>query len=225
MKKPVVGIIDYTMCNIFSVANACRSVGFETQMVSSLPDFENVDALILPGVGAFNSAMDKIRERGFDKAILKCVERKVPLLGVCLGFQMLFDSSEEHGVNKGLGLLPGQVKEISNENGRKVPHIAWEKCKIRMPHSRVFTGLSDQEYMYFVHAYYVETVGAEHELTTTNYQGLDFCSAIEKDLIFGFQFHPEKSGSEGLKIYANFKNIVNEVNRPKTESYSAQQNG
>lgn len=208
MKKKTV-IIDYGLGNLYSIEQACNHVGYEPIISSNIEEIINADALILPGVGAFRVAMDHLRERELIQIINDFAISGKPLMGVCLGMQLLFEESEEFGLNKGLGLIPGVIKKIPEnfkEQKLKIPHIGW---------NRLFKGnidwegtplneISEDEFMYFVHSYYAEPLDESTILTYTYYQDFKYCSSVQKNNIFGFQFHPEKSGEEGLTIYKNF---------------------
>ena len=205
MKKII--IIDYKLGNLFSVKQACNSIGLNTKISSIREDILNADGLILPGVGAFNEAMYNLGSMGIIDAIKQRVKvDKIPLFGICLGMQLLFSESEEFKSSLGLNLIQGSIKRIpKNYKGIKmtVPHIAWNiihKENIDWKYSP-FSNLSNQQYMYFIHSYYAKPNKDSYILSTTKYNDFTFCSAIIKNNIFATQFHPEKSGKKGLNIY------------------------
>lgn len=204
-----VAIIDYGLCNLFSVVNACRHVGLEPVITSEYNEIMGCDSAILPGVGAFGEAISQIRQKGLDQTIYDFVESKKPFMGVCLGLHLLFDKSEEFGDFKGLGIIPGTVKKIPSKYG-KIPQIGWNKIEISK-HSlshQIANALVENEFMYFIHSYYVEPENSQDILTYSNYGGFKYCSSICRDNVSAFQFHPEKSGEEGIRIYKQFKKSI-----------------
>lgn len=209
MKKKIV-ILDYEMGNLFSVKNAFLSFGAETIISSNKAVIAAADAVILPGVGAFGQAMDNLRRLDLVDIFSDFCKSGKPVLGICLGLQLLFDESEEFGNSKGLGLVPGTVKKFDQGSGRslKVPHIGWNEI-LRL--DRTDTDMLQEmnnDAMYFVHSYYVNPKSADAVLTTTNYNGFIFCSSIQINNIFACQFHPEKSGKKGLNIFKNWYDKV-----------------
>lgn len=204
-------IIDYQLGNLFSVKHACIKVGLNPKITSNKKDVLEADTLILPGVGAFGDAMENLKKLDLISPLKDKVKMGTPLFGICLGLQLLFEESEEHGINKGLGLISGTVKKIPNtiENRRiKVPNIGWNRIYNQNKeewNNSTLNSVEEGSFMYFVHSYYVKPENANDILTFTKYEGLEYCSSIKKDNISAFQFHPEKSGNEGLKIYNNIK--------------------
>jgi len=213
LKKKVI-IIDYQLGNLFSVKQACDTVGMNAKISTSREDILNADALILPGVGAFNEAMINLEKLDFISAIKLKVSKGIPLFGICLGLQLLFTESDEFGEGKGLDLISGLIKkfpEEHNENKIKVPHIAWNKiysCNLDWRDIPLFE-FNNNEYMYFIHSFYVKPTSNLCVLTNTNYEGVEFCSSILENNIFATQFHPEKSGEKGISIYRNWATINN----------------
>ncbi|MCD4781609.1 MAG: imidazole glycerol phosphate synthase subunit HisH [Candidatus Omnitrophica bacterium] len=206
-------VVDYHMGNLFSVRQACEQVGFESVISSKKEDVDHADAIILPGVGAFGVAMEHLKKNDLVDVLKRNIEQKKPFLGVCLGFQLLMDRSTEFGEYEGLGVFRGSVKKFP-ARVRKIPHVGWNTLRVNEGNascSRVFKDIGYDEYYYFVHSYYVDT--REDVLTTTDYEGFSFCSAIAKDHIWGLQFHPEKSARQGLKLYENFFQYVKGINR------------
>lgn len=196
----MITVIDYGAGNLRSVANAVRFLG-ETPVIESDADkIAAADKLILPGVGAFGECMKLLGARGADEAIKSAVARGTPLLGICLGLQLLFDSSDEFGFNKGLGLIRGKVTKIKS-GGLNLPHIAWTSIE-PSSESRLMRGIKS-DYFYFVHSYCAHAEDKRDEAATAEY-GETFTAAVEKDNIFATQFHPEKSGESGLRLLRNF---------------------
>ena len=208
--KNKVAIIDYGLCNLFSVVHACKYVGLEPIVTSDREEILNADAVILPGVGAFGEAISQIREKELDVVIKKYVSTGKPFLGVCLGLHLLFDESEEFGVHKGLGIIPGKVKKIPVECG-KVPQIGWNTISANKENKNNFLAseINEDEFMYFIHSFYVEPENEADILTYTTYGDMKYCSSVSKDNVMACQFHPEKSGEAGIQIYRNFKNMIN----------------
>lgn len=212
LKKVV--IIDYQLGNLFSVKQACDTVGINAEISSNREDILNADALILPGVGAFIEAMNNLKKFSLDTAIQNKVNGGTPIFGICLGQQLLFTESEEFGAGKGLDLISGIIKrfpETFEERKVKVPHIAWNTIfKLNQEwDNTALKDLSNNDFMYFIHSYYVKPSDDACILTQTNYDGIKFCSSILKNNIFATQFHPEKSADKGISIYKNWALINN----------------
>jgi glutamine amidotransferase len=212
-KKKVL-IIDYQLGNLFSVKQACDTVGMNAQISSRKEDIIAADALILPGVGAFNEAMTNLSRLGLDVIIKQKVKNGTPIFGICLGQQLLFTESEEFGAGMGLNLIPGVIKrfpEILENRKIKVPHIAWNtiyKSSITWD-STALKDLVNDDFMYFIHSYYVHPEDKSCILTLTDYDSIEFCSSILDKNIFATQFHPEKSADKGISIYRNWAKIHN----------------
>lgn len=201
-------IIDYDAGNIKSVEKALIALGEEVVITRDKDVILSADRVILPGVGAFGDAMAKIRAYGLEEIIREVVERRTPFLGICLGLQLLFERSDESDGVKGLGLLKGKILRIPDAPGLKIPHIGWNSLKY--PHQgRLFKGLPEDAYVYFVHSFYLK---AEEEsiVTATTEYGTLIHASVEKDNIFACQFHPEKSSDVGLTILKNFVGICRE---------------
>lgn len=211
MPKLTVSIIDYQISNLFSVKHACEFIGLEVNITSNPQDIVNSDAIILPGVGAFGDAMKNLKKLNLIDPILKHIEQKKPFMGICLGLQLLFESSEEFGIHKGLGIIKGKVNKFPDKNKAKqtvkIPHMGWNRISFQKEHPYL-KGIKNNEFMYFVHSYIVLPDDKKVILTKTDYDGLEFTSAVSQNNVFAVQFHPEKSGPEGLKIYRNFAKIL-----------------
>lgn len=208
----MIAIIDYKAGNLFSVKNAFDKLGVDTVITSDVDVIKNAEKLLLPGVGAFENAMNNLKKMNLDSFIIDEVKNGKPILGICLGMQMFFNSSEEFGHHEGLSILEGKIIQFdftnvvatNREPSPKIPHMGWNSLT-NCSGSKLFDGLENQ-FVYFVHSYHLVTDNKEYKQIMTNY-GYDFCSAIEYKNIFATQFHPEKSGDVGLKILERFANI------------------
>jgi glutamine amidotransferase len=198
-----IAILDYGMGNLRSVEKALEHVGARATIGSDPGMVREADGLVLPGVGAFPKAMQRIRELGLDELIAERREAGVPILGICLGLQLLFERSTELGGAEGLGLLPGEVAELEAD-GLKVPHIGWSPVRWERD-SRLAEGIESETPFYFVHSFAPRPAAAEM-LGTAAY-GARFACAVERDDVFGVQFHPEKSSAAGLRLLSNFAGI------------------
>lgn len=199
-------IIDYEMGNLRSVQKAIEKVGGRATISSDPKVIAKASKLILPGVGAFGKAMQNLQKMNLIDVIKSKVKEKTPLLGICLGYQILFEKGFEKGEHQGLGLISGQIELLKTMKDLKVPHMDWNQIKVQNKNSKLFKNISAQDYFYFVHSYYSANVSKELNAATVNY-GSEFVCAIEKDNLFGVQFHPEKSSEAGLKIIKNFIEI------------------
>ena len=200
----MIAIVDYNMGNLASVQNAFAKLGKETVVESDPSKFMDYDKLVLPGVGAFGDAMEHLRERDMIKPLKEYAKSGKYMLGICLGMQLLFDSSEEFGNHDGLGLISGEVKafDISKfEEKLKVPHMGWNR--MFTTNHPLFDNLDEEHYLYFVHTYHVLCKNEEDIIGRTNY-GYEFTSAVAHNNVMGIQPHPEKSHKNGLKILDNF---------------------
>ena len=195
----MIGIIDYGGGNLRSVKKAFDFLGAQSELLVSPVDFKNIECLVLPGVGSFGYAMKRIREKGLYEPIKGWLQSNRPFLGICLGLQLLFESSEESPGINGLGVFKGTCKRF---NARKVPQIGWNDILIKKHHS-ILEGFSSGEYFYFVHGYYVVPDDNSIVLAQTEYD-INYTSIAEKGNILGIQFHPEKSGEAGLKLLKNW---------------------
>lgn len=195
-----VGIIDYGVGNLRSVEKAFAAVGCEAVVSADEKILQRVERLVLPGVGAFGACMKALTERGFDRLVTERVAQGTPLLGVCVGMQMLFEESEEFGMTRGLGLLPGRVSRFPDE--LVVPQVGWNQIRQRLAHP-LFEGIADETFFFFVHSYYCEPADSRVVLGETDY-GVAYASVVAHENISGVQFHPEKSQAAGLRLLANF---------------------
>ena len=201
----MIAIIDYGVGNLFSVEKAFAALGAEAKITNNPAEIKAAEKLVLPGVGAFGDCMKNLEDSGLIPLLKEEVVAGKPLLGICVGLQILFGGSEESPAAKGLGLIPGQVKRIQAE-GLKVPHMGWNRLHIAEPRQAqdLFAGLEqDKEYVYFVHSYYAVPADKNVITATTNYGG-EVTAAVQCGNIFAAQFHPEKSGDVGLRIIDNF---------------------
>jgi glutamine amidotransferase len=194
-------IIDYGMGNLRSVEKALEAVGGRPVISGDPEAVRRAQRLILPGVGAFGDAMRNLRQNGLDQAILQAVRAGKPLLGLCLGLQLLFTQSEEFGTHEGLNLIPGRVRKL-DEPGLHVPHVGWNQIEGAQPND-LLKDVPEGSYFYFVHSFYVEPERPEDALRWTRY-GRRFCSIACRDKVWGAQFHPEKSQDVGKRLLSNF---------------------
>ena len=197
-----IAIIDYGMGNLRSVQKGLERVGCKDQVTREPQQIVSARGVVLPGVGAFSACMENLRRFGLVEAIREVVLQRKPFLGICLGFQLLFTESEEFGPQKGLDLFPGKVVGFHPQNGLKVPHMGWNRI-VKKKESPFLQGITDGDYLYFVHSYYVTPADVSVVATTTTY-GTSFVSSIATDHLFACQFHPEKSQKIGLRILDNF---------------------
>ena len=198
----MIAVIDYDAGNLKSVEKALIFLGETPVITRDREELLAADKVILPGVGAFGDAMDRLHQYRLVDVIKEIVKKGIPFLGICLGLQLMFESSEESPGVEGLGLLPGKILKIPETPGMKVPHMGWNSLKID-PNSRLFKGIPDGSYVYFVHSYYLKA-GSEDIVAATTEYGTHIHAAVEKGNLYACQFHPEKSSQTGLKILENF---------------------
>lgn len=200
----MIAIVDYGMGNIRSAQRGFEHVGAEVRVIQSPKEIGEARAIVVPGDGAFGKAMENLRAAGWMDPLHEWVARGAPLLGICVGMQLLFESSEEMGQHEGLGILRGTVKRF--ENGLKIPQMGWNQICISQP-NLFLRDVPDGGYVYFVHSYYCAPRDEAAILATTNY-GIDFASIVARENVWGVQFHPEKSQKVGLKMLENFAAFV-----------------
>lgn len=201
----MIAILDYDAGNIRSVEKAFQYLGEETVLSRDRNEILSADKVVLPGVGAFGDAMNKLKDYNLVNTIYDVVDKKIPFLGICLGLQLLFESSDETPGVSGLGILPGNILKIPDKPGYKIPHIGWNSLELTN-NGRLFDGVAENAYVYFVHSYYLKARDEEMVKASTEYV-THIHASVEKDNVFACQFHPEKSGDVGLKILSNFAKL------------------
>ena len=204
-----IAVIDYKMSNMFSIKNVLDDLSFDAEITSDIGKILSADGAILPGVGSFPEAMEHLQDLGLDRAIWDFIASGKPFMGICLGLQLLFSKSEEFGHTKGLGIFEGVVENFSrHENIKIVPHVGWNRIKksdsCDNAESTPLGTIDNGEYFYFVHSYYVRPLNESDICTTTEYAGYVFCSSVSRDNVFACQFHPEKSGDNGIRILKEY---------------------
>ncbi len=224
MPEPRVAIVDYGLGNLFSVQRACESVGLHSAITPDKYDTLTADAVILPGVGAFGDAMQSLRELDLVSALRQVAVSGKPLVGICLGMQLLMSESFEFGRHEGLGLIPGSVVPLGEprENGRrlKVPQVGWNRVRPAAGWEKtLLEGVAADEFMYFVHSFIVRPADASVAVATTRYGDVEFCAALRARNIFGCQFHPERSGAQGLRMYRNLAAMLHPQTINRERSY------
>ena len=199
----MIRIIDYGVGNLFSLRSSLREIGIDADYTGNPAEIRKADKLILPGVGAFRDAREALRSTGLDRVVQEEAGKGKPLMGICLGMQMLFDRSYEYGEYEGLGLIPGEIVPMEGRIPKDlpIPHIGWNELMLKQP-SPLMKNTANGDYVYFVHSYYAETP-AEYVIATTDY-GVEMTAAVQKDNVSGCQFHPEKSSEVGLSILKAF---------------------
>lgn len=199
----MIAIVDYGVGNVFSIEQSFRAIGAEVIVSADPKVLRCADQLLLPGVGAFGDAAKKLRDSGAAEVVIEQAKQGKPLLGICLGMQLLFDEGYEYGCHKGLGLIPGQVRPIAEviPEGLKIPHMGWNALNFTRE-SRLFSNIRNGDFVYFVHSYY--GANCEEATVATAEYGVPLTAAVEKGNVFGCQFHPEKSGTVGLEILKAF---------------------
>lgn len=199
----MIRIIDYGVGNLFSLRSSLRAIGIDADYTGNPAEIRKADKLILPGVGAFRDAREALRSTGLDRVVQEEAGKGKPLMGICLGMQMLFDRSYEYGEYEGLGLIPGEIVPMEGQIPKDlpIPHIGWNELMLKQP-SPLMKNTANGDYVYFVHSYYAETP-TEYVIATTDY-GVEMTAAVQKDNVYGCQFHPEKSSEVGLSILKVF---------------------
>ncbi len=200
----MIAIIDYGIGNLFSLKSSLLAIGAEAFVSRDPAEIEKAEKIILPGVGAFGDAAKKLSDCGMDTVLLREAEKGKPILGICLGMQLLFEKSFEYGEHRGLGLLKGEIRPIGERipKGLKIPHIGWNALDFTEKPSKLFRFIANGDHVYFVHSFAAER--CEDSVIATAEYGVPLAAAVEKDNIFGCQFHPEKSGDVGLSILRGF---------------------
>lgn len=206
-----IAIVDYGLGNLYSVRRACEHAGLDALVSGAAEDLEGADAIVLPGVGAFADAMAALAERGLVNPLRRLAADGKPVFGICLGLQLLMAESQEFGTHEGLGLIDGLVERLPAGDGRKVPQVGWNA--IGRPPSTDWAGspldgLADGTFVYFVHSYYVRPCDRAVVFSETRFGPLVFCSSVRQGNVFGCQFHPERSASQGLAIYRNMARLL-----------------
>jgi imidazole glycerol-phosphate synthase subunit HisH len=204
----MIAIADYGIGNLGSVTKAFRHAGAEVQLTGDPDVLRRADALVLPGDGAFAATQAEIERRGLVPVLREAVEKGKPLLGICIGMQLLFEESEEHGRHRGLGFLPGRVRRF--EGDLPVPHMGWNRLRARRAHP-ILEGLADGSHVYFVHSYYCDA--PEDVVIASSDYGRDFAAIVGQGSVLGVQFHPEKSQDVGLRMVASFVTMVDAARR------------
>lgn len=202
-----IAVIDYDMGNLHSACKGLEKAGANPHITDSPLAITEADAVVLPGVGAFDPAMINLRERNLEQPIKDAIASGKPFLGICVGFQMLFDSSEE-GTEPGLGIISGQVKHFRSEPGITIPHMGWNQLDLKQPHHPLWQNIERNGYVYFVHSYYGELTHSSVCAATVTHGTQTVTAAIAKDNVMGLQFHPEKSSDNGLQILSNFVSLI-----------------
>ena len=199
----MIRIIDYGVGNLFSLRSSLRAIGIDVDYTGNPAEIRKADKLILPGVGAFRDAREALRSTGLDRVVQEEAGKGKPLMGICLGMQMLFNRSYEYGEYEGLGLIPGEIVPMDGRIPKDlpIPHIGWNELMLKQP-SPLMKNTANGDYVYFVHSYYAETP-PEYVIATTDY-GVEMTAAVQKDNVYGCQFHPEKSSEVGLSILKAF---------------------
>jgi glutamine amidotransferase len=204
----VIAVVDYDMGNLHSVCKGLENVGATPQITDSPAIIASADAVVLPGVGSFDPAMQHLRSRDLENPIKNAIASGKPFLGICLGLQILFESSEE-GRESGLGIIPGKVRRFHSEPGLTIPHMGWNQLQLTQPNIPFWQNLSPQSWVYFVHSYYVDPVDPSVRAAVVKHGNQTVTAAIARDNLIAVQFHPEKSSNIGLQMLGNFVNLVN----------------
>jgi imidazole glycerol-phosphate synthase subunit HisH len=201
----VILILDYGASNLRSVQKAFEFLNIRSRITDKATDIKTADKILLPGVGAFGKGIEALNSLGFQDALREHLSKEKSLLGICLGMQLLLTDSHEMGEWSGLNLVEGQVRKFDSAQ-YKVPQIGWNQIT-KNKDSQLLKGIRDGEYFYFIHSYFCAINDRQFSAATSNYAGINFCAAIEKNFIFALQFHPEKSGTSGLKVLENFARL------------------
>lgn len=203
----VIAVVDYDMGNLHSVCKGLEKAGATPKITDSITDIEQADAVVLPGVGSFDPAVQQLSSRGLVEPIRHAIASGKPFLGICLGMQILFERSEE-GKEPGLGIIKGAVRRFRSEPGLTIPHMGWNQLEMTQPHSPLWQTLASQPWVYFVHSYYVDPADPQVRAATITHGSQTVTAAIARDNLMAVQFHPEKSSTAGLQILSNFVALV-----------------
>lgn len=205
-----IAIIDYRMSNLFSISNALNSLNYKPEIISRPELLKQFDAAVLPGVGSFPKAIENLKKYNLDEPIIEFVKTGKPLMGICLGMQLLFENSEEFRGSTGLSIIEGSTIKFANHDSiNTIPHVGWNSVRINQDanNSDAMRGIKDGDFFYFVHSLYVKPNNRSFVKTFTTHDQFEFCSSISYENVFASQFHPEKSGEKGLRILKNFFTI------------------
>ncbi|MGL5063806.1 MAG: imidazole glycerol phosphate synthase subunit HisH [Microcoleus sp.] len=205
----VIAVVDYDMGNLHSVCKGLENVGAVPKITDSPAAIEQADAVVLPGVGSFDPAVQHLRSRNLVAPIIQAIDSGKPFLGICLGLQMLFDSSEE-GTEPGLGIIPGKVRRFRSEPGLTIPHMGWNQLELTQPDLPLWQNISSEPWVYLVHSYYVDPIDSNVKAAVVTHGSQTVTAAIAKDNLMAVQFHPEKSSNTGLQMLSNFVSLVRE---------------
>ena len=200
---PVIAVVDYDMGNLHSACKGLEKAGATTKVTDLPVDIEQADAVVLPGVGAFDPAVQHLRSRGLEEPIKQAITSGKPFLGICLGLQILFEGSEE-GTEPGLGIVAGRVRRFRPEPGITIPHMGWNQLEFTQPNSPLWQDLPSNPQVYFVHSYYVDPINPQLRAATVTHGSQIVTAAIAYDNVMAVQFHPERSSTTGLQILSNF---------------------
>lgn len=209
MVNKSIAIIDYGVGNLLSVRRALEACDAEVRVIQKPEEIQSSDRILLPGVGAFGNCISELRNRELETPILEFIKTGKPLLGICVGMQILQDIGEEFGTHSGLGIIPGKVVKIpsTDQSGpRKIPFVGWSKIHKHI-NNKIFNDIDEGSFFYFVHSFSVETKNHIHTIAHYSYGNTDITAVVNKENVFGCQFHPEKSGKSGLKILSNFLSL------------------
>ena len=199
----MIGVIDYGAGNLRSVCNSLKKLSVNSKLIRSPEDIKDISSIIFPGVGSFGDSSEQLKKQRLFDPIKSWLKEDRPFLGICIGFQMLFEKSDESPNSDGFGIIPGKVVRFPEENLLKVPHMGWNEVKFENSSDPIWQGIKTSTYFYFVHSYYPEPLESNSVSSITSY-GLEFASSVRSGNIFGTQFHPEKSQAAGLKLISNF---------------------
>jgi len=204
---PIIAVVDYDMGNLHSACKGLENAGATTKITDVAAEIEQADAVVLPGVGSFDPAVQHLRSRGLEEPIKRVIASGKPFLGICLGLQILFEGSEE-GKEPGLGIIPGKVRRFQPEPDIRIPHMGWNHLEFTQPDCPLWMQLSENPQVYFVHSYYVEPVDPTIRAATVTHGSQQVTAAIARDNMMAVQFHPEKSSTAGLQILSNFVTLL-----------------